>query len=88
MNHPPLPFLRLAIKTIIVHTVTYFVCGVLAYLILDYERWFAEPSVRTYMRQTDETLVMAGPLFQPLRGLLFAIAFYPLRSVLFGRRNG
>ena len=31
---------------------------------------------------------MAGPLFQPIRGLLFAIAFYPLRTVLFGRKNG
>ncbi len=29
---------------------------------------------------------MAGPLFQPIRGLLFAIAFFPLRSVLFGQR--
>jgi hypothetical protein len=40
------------------------------------------------MRQTDEPIVMAGPLFQPIRGLLFAVAFYPLRSVLFGRKNG
>lgn len=40
------------------------------------------------MRQTSEPIVMAGPLFQPLRGLLFAVAFFPLRSVLFGRPRG
>ena len=33
-------------------------------------------------------LVMAGPLFQPLRGLLFGLAFYPLRGPLFGARAG
>lgn len=31
---------------------------------------------------------MAGPLLQPLRGLIFALVFYPLRSVPFGRKNG
>jgi hypothetical protein len=31
---------------------------------------------------------MAGPLFQPLRGLLFALVFYPCRQVLFGRKHG
>lgn len=28
---------------------------------------------------------MAGPLFQPIRGFIFALIFYPLRSYLFGR---
>jgi hypothetical protein len=31
---------------------------------------------------------MAGPLFQPIRGLLFALAFYPLREILFGEARG
>src|SRR5260370_41566992 len=31
---------------------------------------------------------MAGPLFQPIRGLLFGLAFYPLRGPLFGARAG
>ena len=32
--------------------------------------------------------VMAGPLFQPIRGVIFALAFYPLRSVLFAEKRG
>jgi len=31
---------------------------------------------------------MAGPLFQPIRGLLFGIAFFLLRDVIFGRKLG
>jgi len=27
-------------------------------------------------------------LFQPLRGLVFALVFYPLRGCLFGKKNG
>ncbi len=35
-----------------------------------------------------EVIVMAGPLFAPIRGLIFALAFYPLRETLFGRKKG
>jgi ABC-type dipeptide/oligopeptide/nickel transport system permease component len=31
---------------------------------------------------------MAGPLFQPLRGLLFGLVFYSLRESLFGKKHG
>ena len=78
----------LAVKTVTVHTVTYALVGLLASFVLDYRHWFAEPHMRAVMRQTDDPWVMAGPLLQPVRGLLFALAFYPLRGVLFGRKNG
>ena len=31
---------------------------------------------------------MAGPLFQPIRGILFGIVFYLLRESFFGKKNG
>ncbi len=40
------------------------------------------------MRPTDDPLVMAGPLFQPIRGVLFGVVFYLLREVFFGKKNG
>jgi hypothetical protein len=79
---------ELVVKTIVVHTVTYFLVGLAACWAFDYTRTFATPGVRSLMRQTDEPLVMAGPLFQPLRGLLYGLAFYPLREPLFGARRG
>jgi len=33
-------------------------------------------------------IVMAGPLFQPIRGVIFALAFYPIQSVIFVRPYG
>ena len=76
------------ITTIVVHTVTYFVVGLLALWLLDYAEFFARPDVARLMRPTTDPVVMAGPLFQPLRGFVFALAVYPLREILFSRPRG
>jgi len=81
-------FLGLTIKTIVVHTVTYFIMGLLALTFLEYKTAFAEPITREYMRQVDEPIVALGPALQFIRGILFAMAFYPLREILFWRKNG
>jgi len=88
MNDSGPSFLGLAAKTIVVHTLTYFLMGILAFNFLNYEEAFARPEMACWMRPTDDPMVTAGVLFQPLRGLVFALAFYPLRGILFGRRNG
>lgn len=78
----------LTAKTVVVHTVTYFVAGVLAYKLGGYEKTFSQPPLSQFMRPTTDRWVMAGPLFQPIRGVIFALALYPLRSVLFAERRG
>ncbi len=88
MNENRVGLLGLSLKTVVVHTVTYFIAGILAYTIGDYERTFSEPPLSYLMRPTTDPWVMAGPLFQPIRGLIFALAFYPLREVLFARKAG
>ena len=79
-------FLPLAAKTIVCHTLTYFVMGALAAHFLNYADAFARPD--SGMRQISDPWVMAGPLFQPLRGLVFASVFYLLRGCLFGKKHG
>lgn len=81
-------FLQLAAKAIVAHTITYFLMGLLAATFLDYAARFARPEMACWMRPVSDPLVMAGPLFQPIRGLIFALVFYPLRESLFGKRNG
>lgn len=88
MEQPQPRFRELAVKTVISHTTTYFFMGMLAFYFLDYPERFSRPEMACWMRSTDDPLVMAGVLFQPIRGLIFALAFYPLRQVLFGRRQG
>ena len=78
----------LTVRTVVVHTVTYFVAGILAYTLGDYARTYAEPPLSHLMRPTTDRWVMAGPLFQPVRGVIFALALYPLRSVIFAERRG
>lgn len=88
MNNNQPGFLALAAKTIVAHSVTYFFMGILASTFLNYAERFARPEMACWMRQLDDPLIMAGPLFQPIRGLIFALAFFPLREILFGRKNG
>ena len=75
-------------KTIVTHTVTYFIAGILAYTLGNYERTFSEPPLSYFMRPTSDPWVMIGPAFQPIRGVIFALALYPLREVLFLPRKG
>jgi hypothetical protein len=79
---------EIIIKTVVAHTVTYFIMGALAFVVFDYPRLYAETSFKYIMRQTTEPIVMAGPLFQPLRGLIFGIAFFLLRRSLFEQDKG
>jgi hypothetical protein len=80
--------IELTLKTIVVHTVTYMLVGLLAFTLLNYQEGFLAPELSCWMRPTDDPMVMTGPLFQPIRGLIFGLAFFPLREVLFKNRNG
>ena len=81
-------FPGLALRTIVAHTITYSSMGILAMTFLNYAEQFSRPAMASWMRQTTDPIVMAGPLFQPIRGLVFALVFYPFREILFTKRNG
>jgi hypothetical protein len=88
MNTCQLRFWPLAARTMVVHTVTYFLMGVLAYFALDYPTAFTRPEFACWMRPLSDPLIKAGPLFQPVRGLLFAGVLYLIRDSVFGRKRG
>ena len=79
-------FFTLAVKTVVSHTLTYFVMGALAFHFLHYADFINNPN--SGMRPTTSPFVMLGPFLQIVRGVLFAAVFYPFRETLFGRRNG
>lgn len=79
-------FLPLAAKTVVSHTLTYMLMGVLAYHFLHYEEFINSPD--SGYRHTTDPLVILGPPLQIFRGVLFAAVFYPFRDKLFGRRQG
>ncbi len=86
MQQTQVRFPGLAAKTMVSHTLTYFLMGALAAYFFNYAALMSQPN--SGMRPFNSAWVMAGPLFQPIRGLLFAAVFYPLREVLFGKKNG
>jgi hypothetical protein len=78
--------LTLAAKTVVSHTLTYFVRGALAFHFLHYADFINKPN--SGMRPMTSPLVMLGPALQIVRGVLFVAVLYPLREILFERRNG
>jgi hypothetical protein len=86
MQEPQVRFLPLAAKTVVCHTITYMVMGMLAYHFLHYADTINNPC--SGMRPTTSIWVMLGAPLQLFRGVLFAAVFFPLRTLLFGRRHG
>jgi hypothetical protein len=78
--------LSMAVKTVVCHTITYFVMGLLAFHFLHYADFINKPN--SGMRPTTDPLVILGPALQIVRVVLFALVFYPFREILFTRRIG
>jgi hypothetical protein len=87
-SRTPPSFRAVVIKSIVTHTVTYFVFGLLALFVFDYAHLFAETDLRFLMRPVSDPLVMAGPMLQPIRGFLFGVLLFVLRETFFGTRWG
>jgi len=79
-------FLPLAAKTVVCHTITYFLMGVLAAHFLHYEQMFNQPN--SGLRPFNSPWIMLGAPLQIFRGILFASVFYLFREQLFGRSGG
>lgn len=88
MKDEHITILSLSLKSIVSHTLTYFLVGLIASTVFNYSASFARPELSAYMRQIGDPVIALGPALQPIRGLLFALAFYPLREILFRRKNG
>lgn len=86
MDNPQPSFPVLAVKTMVCHSITYFIMGALAAYFLNYAAVMSHPE--SGMRPFTSPWIMAGPLLQPIRGLVFASVFFPLRQCLLGRKYG
>ncbi len=81
-------FLGFAGKAILVHTVSYFLFGLIMSNLFDYGALFKQEVIRNFMRPIDSPYVFLGPFLQPIRGLLFAIGLWPLRRTIFENKYG
>jgi len=81
-------FLMFAVRVMVVHTITYFIFGILMSNVFDYAQVFQREIIRDYMIPMDEHNIVLGPFLQPLRGLIFAIGLWPFRDVLIEKKRG
>ncbi len=88
MKDNQITLLGLILKSIVSHTLSYFLVGLVASIVFNYAADFSRPELSGYMRQIGDPVIALGPALQPLRGILFALAFFPLREILFDRKNG
>jgi hypothetical protein len=88
MNKPQLSYGSIAVKTIVTHSVTYFLVGWAAYTFFHQVSLPGGGPVPVMIRPVTDPLVIAASALQVLRGLLFGLVFYLLQEPLFGGKNG
>lgn len=81
-------FLRFAGRVTLIHTITYFIFGIIFSNLFNYQELFNLKPISGFMRSIDSPWVIAGPFLQPLRGLMFAIALWPLRQLFIAKKDG
>src|SRR5512136_1769913 len=87
MANPRLTFPCITIKTIVTHSVTYFLIGWLAYTFFSHVSLPGGGGPYPVIRPVSDPLVMAGTALQIIRGMLFGIVFYLLREPFFNKKN-
>ena len=70
------------IKVALIHTLTYFVFGLLFSNIFDYSTVYSYNVVNNFMRNFDSPLILLGPFLQPIRAIFITIALYPIRNII------
>lgn len=58
------------------HVISYFTMGIIAYILLDYKGVFENPPMSCFMRSMDSPWVVAGPMLQVIRGLIFSVVLW------------
>jgi hypothetical protein len=81
-------FMMFVLRVIVAHTLTYFIYGVIMSNIFDYNAIFAREIIRDFMLPIGERNVFLHLFMQPVRGLIFAIALWPIRDLLLERKHG
>jgi len=70
------------------HIITYTITGIIAMLLLNYREQFETGTLSLLMKPIDSPWVMAGPVLQVTRGLLFSIVLWPFRTNILYQKNG
>jgi hypothetical protein len=76
-----------AFSVILHHVLTYTIFGFVMSRVLNYGALFQQEIIQDFMLPLD-TNALLGVAVQPIRGLLFALAIWPLRDIIFEKKYG
>jgi len=83
------PFLGFVFRVTVLHFITYWLFGlVFGVFLFNYPYWYSVPPLSLYMKPTTSIWVIAGPLFQLIRGPIMALVLYPFRDTFLSRKHG
>jgi len=88
MNLNSYRFGPFAWRVIAAQMITYFIAGILAFHLFNYEESFQTGNLAVLMKPISSPWVMAGPLLQVFRGMLFALVLWPFKLVFLERKWG
>ncbi|GAB3168512.1 hypothetical protein [Telluribacter humicola] len=87
MNREKNTFARFVWRITATHTIAYFVAGIFALLVLDYDAFFGVGAL-SFMRPTDSSWVAAGPGLQVVRGVLLSFFLFPFSNIFLDTEYG
>jgi len=70
------------------HIITYFLAGLFAYQLLNYQELFETLPFSAFMKPMSSWSVAAGPGLQLIRGLIFSVALWTFREVFLNTKYG
>jgi hypothetical protein len=70
------------------HTISYFIAGISAFYLFNYEEAFQTGDLAVLMKPVDSPWVMAGPGLNIFRGILFAVVLWPFKSIFLEHSKG
>ncbi|MCB0518997.1 MAG: hypothetical protein R2830_27365 [Saprospiraceae bacterium] len=70
------------------HVITYFLMGLVASQVLNYEELFETEPFSHFMKPLNSAAIGVGPALQVIRGLIFSIALWAFRDVFLKTING
>ena len=71
------------------HVIAYFIAGLFATSLFDYESWFSSGILSSVMKPTTDPIVPIGAsLLQIIRGIFIALVLLPMRKVFTEEKHG
>lgn len=88
MNQQTRERMEFVAKGTVIHTLTYLLFGLIASKVFDYRSIWDTGIMATVYRSFDHPLVMAGPLLQVFRGMIYGLVLLPFRDRIMEMREG